>query len=108
VRRKYRNVPTVLDGQRFDSKREAKRHAELTLLQRAGQITNLQRQVTFPLVVEGKRVGSVRPDWTYTEGGKAVAEDAKGVQTQSHKIRWKLAKVLYPDWTWVLSLASRR
>jgi hypothetical protein len=33
---KYRATPIILDGIRFDSKREAKRWAELQLLQRAG------------------------------------------------------------------------
>ena len=50
--RKYKNVPTIVDGIRFDSKKEANRDAELRLLQRAGHITNLQRQVPFDLIVD--------------------------------------------------------
>lgn len=103
--RKYRNVPQVVDGQRFDSKREANRHAELVLLLQGGRIEKLERQVTFPLVVEGVKVGSIRPDWTYidVDNDLVIAEDSKGHQTDVHKLRWKLAKVLYPLIEWRLS-----
>jgi hypothetical protein len=99
-RRKFGNKPVVVDGERFDSKREAKRHAELELLVRAGAIRDLKRQVTFKLVVNGAKVGSVRPDWTYTEGGQLVAEDCKGHPTPSWKTRWALAKALFPSIDW--------
>ena len=48
--RKYKNNPVEYDGISFDSKREAKRYAELKLLERAGKITDLQRQVKFELI----------------------------------------------------------
>lgn len=105
-RRKYGNRPTTTAVGHFDSKAEADRHADLELLQRAGAIRDLRRQVTFPLVVNGVKIGNVRPDWTYTEGdGSKVAEDHKGggLQTPVHRLRWKLAKVLYPEWRWVIS-----
>lgn len=47
---KYHSKKVVLDGIEFDSKREAKRYGELLLLERAGAITDLQRQVRFELV----------------------------------------------------------
>lgn len=42
---KYHNKKTVVDGRTFDSKKEAERYDELLLLQRAGAITDLSRQV---------------------------------------------------------------
>lgn len=103
VWRKYRNKPTMLDGKRFDSKREAYRHAALEVLERVGRIEKLERQVSFDLVVQGVKVGRIKPDWTYIEDGHVVAEDSKGVQTDVHRLRWKLAKVLYPQIEWRLS-----
>lgn len=101
--RKYRNQPQVIDGQRFDSKREARRHYVLAGMQQRGEIEKLERQVTFDLIVNGILVGRIRPDWTYIEHDKVVAEDAKGKQTDIHKLRWKLAQALFPLIEWRLS-----
>ena len=46
---KYRNKPVEIDGERFDSKKEAKRAKELRMLLRAGAITWLAKQVWFHL-----------------------------------------------------------
>lgn len=47
---KYHNRKTVLDGMTFDSAAEAARWRELTLLEKAGHIRDLQRQVPIELV----------------------------------------------------------
>lgn len=48
---KYFNKKTIsLDGSVFDSRKEARRWGELSLLQRAGKITDLDRQVKFELI----------------------------------------------------------
>lgn len=49
---KYYNKPTVIDGIKFDSKKEAQHYMELKLLQRAGEISNLELQPRF-LLQEG-------------------------------------------------------
>jgi hypothetical protein len=92
-----RKVRTV-DGFIHDSKREARRWNELLLLQRAGHIKNLKRQVKFVLIpaqheqgIIGKRGGikkgklierecSYIADFVYTDSKteKMVVEDAKG------------------------------
>jgi hypothetical protein len=46
---KYRNVKVVVDGERFDSKREAQHWAELKLRERIGDISGLRRQVPYDL-----------------------------------------------------------
>ena len=48
-RSKYGNVPTYVDGHRFDSKAEARRYEELRLLQSAGTIDWFCLQPTFVL-----------------------------------------------------------
>lgn len=39
---KYMNRQTIVDGQKFDSKKEANRWMELKLMERAGLITDLK------------------------------------------------------------------
>lgn len=85
-------VPTEFNGIKFHSKKEAKRYGELLILEKSGQITNLERQVRFPLIGQngpiltptGKQAHYVA-DFRYVDwdlGGIWVIEDAKGYQTE--------------------------
>lgn len=98
---KYHNKRIVtMDGQAFDSKREYRRWAELVLLERAGQIEDLQRQVKFELIPAQysnddppkllERACDYIADFVYTEYGKRVVEDAKGARTSVYLIKRKL------------------
>lgn len=85
---KYRNKKTTVDGIVFDSAKEANRYAELRLLEKAGQIFNLQRQVPFVLIPKQERDGKVieravtyKADFVYTENGEEVVEDVKSEAT---------------------------
>lgn len=102
-RSKYRAVKTILGGVRFDSKKEARRWGELQLMEKAGRISLLQRQVNIPLHVGGIKVATYRADFTYRENDQLVVEDAKGYQTDIFKLKWKIVKILYPEWRFVLS-----
>ena len=42
---KFRNVPTIIGAEKYRSKRERDRHQDLLLLQRAGKITGLAREL---------------------------------------------------------------
>lgn len=100
---KYRNKPTVVDGVRFHSKKEAKRWQELRLRQSAGQISGLERQVPIRLVVERKLICTLRIDFRYFEGERTICEDSKGFQTRDSKIKMALAAALFPGIEWKLS-----
>lgn len=95
---KYRAKPKIVNGVWFASTLEADRFQELQLLERAGQISALKRQAKIPLVVEGKKIGTYIADAIYIEDGKIIVEDAKGVETQIFKLKWSLAKALYPSY----------
>jgi len=94
---KYRAQPVFVDGIRFDSKREAKRWQELKLLERAGEISDLERQVSIdllgrdgPILTDsGKRVRRYVADFRYFDHklGAHVIEDAKGFPTAEYKIK---------------------
>ena len=87
--RKYRNTPVVVDGVRFDSKRESIRYHVLRLLERSGDIKDLKRQVRYPLHVNGVKVGEYRGDFQYFDclTGQLTTEDTKGFVTDL--FRWK-------------------
>ena len=96
--RKYHNQPVVVNGIKFDSRREARRYQELQLLLRAGEITQLQLQKKYTLIpAQKKPSGGIERAVTYTadfvyrnKAGKEIVEDAKGVRTQQYIIRRKL------------------
>ena len=80
------------DGQVFDSVTEYHRWGCLRLLERAGKISNLQRQVKFELVPKqnGERAVHYIADFTYYEDGQYVVEDSKGYKTDVYKLKKKL------------------
>jgi hypothetical protein len=87
----------MVDGIAFDSKKEARRHSELLLLEWSGAIQGLQRQVKFELIPSQRYDGKVieRPcsyvaDFVYRENGKLVVEDTKGLKTKDYIIKRKL------------------
>ena len=94
---KYHAKKAYLMGIAFDSKKEARRYAELLLLVRAGEINDLQLQVPFELIpaqreadTVGARGGIKRgkvieravtyvADFTYRDkDGNLIVEDTKG------------------------------
>lgn len=100
---KYNSKKTVVDGQKFDSEKEANRYQELLLLKRVGAIKNLNRQVKFVLIPSqrdenGKvveRECSYKADFKYEEDGKTVVEDVKGYRTKEYIIKRKLMLYQY-------------
>ena len=87
----------TVNGITFDSRKEANRWNELVLLERAGKISNLERQVKFELIpsqrIDGKvveRACHYVADFVYIENGNKVVEDSKGFKTQEYIIKRKL------------------
>lgn len=98
-KKKYRSQKTEVDGIVFDSRKEARRYKELSILEQAGEITNLERQKTYVLIPSQKdETGKVieRPckyvaDFVYVDGsGNTVVEDTKGIRTTAYVIKRKL------------------
>lgn len=95
---KYHAKKTVVDGITFDSAREARRYSELKLLERAGAIRDLKRQVRYELIpafdAGGKhyRPTSYVADFVYTDckTGTEVVEDVKGVRTDVYRLKSKM------------------
>lgn len=116
MRNKYHSRKITRDGMTFDSVKEYWRYCELSLLEKAGKITNLRRQVKFVLIPaqfeelptdevykRGERKGMPKTklvcveqpvkyvaDFTYTENGKRIVEDSKGVKTKDYILKRKM------------------
>lgn len=94
---KYKSRKVKVGGMVFDSRKEYIRYCELLLMQRAGKISDLQRQVKFELIPSQKENGKVVEractyiaDFVYEENGKKVVEDTKGFKTKDYVIKRKL------------------
>ena len=108
---KYHAKKTIVNGIEFASRKEAHRYQELLLLQRAGEIQDLQMQVKYVLIPaqyevyerygkngnrlkDGRRLiereCSYIADFVYTFYGQTVVEDTKGFRTKDYGIKRKL------------------
>lgn len=96
---KYRNIKT--NG--YDSAKEAKRANELKLLERAGEITDLQEQVSILLQErfrhnsKWERAITYIADFVYYKDGEKIIEDVKGFKTDVYKIKRKMLLFTYPN-----------
>ena len=100
---KYKSVRTTVGGITFDSKSEARRYSELRLLEREGQISDLELQPSFILAPsvrfhDAKRTKPALKyiaDFEYMEKGVKIIEDVKGMQTPAFKIKRHLLKTIH-------------
>jgi hypothetical protein len=113
MKNKYHAKKITVDGETFDSQKEYQRWCQLRMLQKAGEIEGLQRQVTYTLIPEqreqskdvfrrGVKAGQPKPgkvlekpvtykaDFVYFEIGREVVEDVKGFKTKDYIIKRKL------------------
>lgn len=76
----------------FDSGREAERYFELRILERAGKISDLRRQVPYLLIPaqKGERKCEYIADFVYRENGEEIVEDCKGYRTEVYRLKRKL------------------
>lgn len=107
---KYHSKKITWDGETFDSIKEYNRWKELKLLERAGEITGLKRQVKIKLLPtqrefsgevgkngkfkKGKlleREVSYIADFVYSNKiGATVVEDVKGFRTKEYILKRKM------------------
>jgi hypothetical protein len=85
------------DGLTFDSKREYARWLDLVLLERAGEITMLERQVPFVFELNNVRIGKYIADFTYLENDERdyIVEDSKGFRTDMYRRNKKMVLAFY-------------
>ena len=115
-RHKWGAKPTVVDGTRFDSKREAAVYVELRTLHRAGKIKRLTLQPAFllqpafekngRLVREIDYVADFMVEWAEGSIQRSASKDptkslvdVKGKPTDVYLLKKKLFHFKYPEWT---------
>lgn len=116
---KYNARKIMIGAEVFDSKKEARRYQELKLMERAGKISNIQRQVKYVLIpaqraetteiyAKGAKKGQPKEgrliehecayyaDFVYTDRktGKTVVEDVKGYKRGAAYAIFKMKKKL--------------
>jgi hypothetical protein len=99
-RNKYHARKTLFGGRMYDSHAEADRAAELELLEKAGEITDLEKQ---PRILLHAGI-YYKPDFSYHElrpylgysvgevqqAGPTIYEDVKGVMTRAFALKLRL------------------
>ena len=92
-RPKYNAKKTIVDGIKFDSKKEAAYYAELKLRKRAGEVVGFLRQVPLHLAC-----GTVyRMDFlVFYSDGTCKGIEVKGYETPEWKIKKKMVDNEYP------------
>jgi len=97
--KKYNNKKTILDGIKFDSKKEARMYSILKLLEKSKKIKLLKLQPTFVLVngyigTDGKKVRDITysADFSFydNEQKRYRVLDCKGIKTDVFKLKEKM------------------
>ena len=88
---KYHSKKTMVGDKIFDSKKEADRFVELTLMEKGKYIQDLKTRVSFPLIPKSKYGREIVYvcDFAYYEDGKLVVEDVKSPITKTPLYRLK-------------------
>lgn len=92
---KYNAKKVVVGDLQFDSQAEAKRWTELKLLEQAGFIRRIERQVPYSIDLNGKHICKYFADFVYFEGAKRIVEDVKGLRTPTYRLKKKLVEAQY-------------
>lgn len=102
---KYNAKRVTRHGFTFDSIKEADRYDELLLLEKAGEISHLERQGKLylysgstPVTYDSGRKAFYKYDFAYfcSKREKRVIEDVKGVRTDVFKLKKAVLLACYP------------
>ena len=110
---KYGNNKIIVNDEVFDSRKEARRYQELLVLLKAGEISDLRRQVKYVLIPAQREPDIIGPkggrkpgkllehevsyiaDFVYKDkDGSQIVEDTKGFRTKEYILKRKMALYL--------------
>lgn len=100
---KYKIAPKsrrTFDGITFDSASEMRRYAHLKLMERSGLIDSLERQVAYPVYINGILVTTYHADFRWRDIAKNViqVEDVKSNGTKlerDYRLRRRCVEAYY-------------
>lgn len=97
VYRKYYNKKVIIDGIKFDSKKESQYYLKLKMLEKAGKIRDLKLQVPFVLIETFKlndktyrKMKYIADFVYYDDKDKLHVVDTKGFRTKEYELKKKL------------------
>lgn len=96
---KYNNIHTICRlGHNHPSKGEADKCRELHLLLLVPELKlkSIEYEKSYPLIVEGVKVCTHRPDFTLNYIDRVEIVEYKGYSTPEWKLKLKLFKAIYP------------
>lgn len=102
---KYNAKKTKVDGITFDSAMEADYYCELKLRHHIGEINNMILQPRY-ILQESPKIEYVADFLVTYPDGRTEVIDVKGMQTQAFRVKLRLFKGRYPDYT--LKLVTRK
>ena len=91
-RSKYNNKKILVNGVKFDSMKEYKRYLQLQMLERAGEITDLQRQVKYVLIPAQKEPDTIGPKGGIHKG-KTIEQECAYIADFVYKVPIKEEKL---------------
>lgn len=94
---KYNAKRVLLDGICSDSKTEANYYAALKLRERANEVTDIELQRWYDLIVNGVLVARYRADFVFFDRICCARRivDTKGVVTRDFRMKQKLMKACH-------------
>lgn len=96
--KKYNNSSCAVDNHRFDSRKEADYYGQIKIEKKAGLILDFERQVSFDLTVNGKKICRHIVDFLVTlPDGKREVREVKGFATDVWNLKRKLFEAIYHD-----------
>lgn len=100
---KYNNKKIVIDNIKFDSIKESNRYNQLKILEKYGEIVDLELQPKYKLQesfkYKGKTIRAIHyiADFRYIDikSGQLIVEDVKGHKTDIYNLKKKIFLKLY-------------
>lgn len=92
---KYNNIKTVVDGIKFDSKREAYYYLYYKRLQENKIISDLKLQTPIKFDIDGKHIFTYKADFEYEDEYGHHYIDVKGVEPPVFRLKKKLIEAKY-------------
>lgn len=95
---KFRSKKTIVGSRTFDSKAEAARYSELFIMQHRGEISDLECQPEYEILLNGHKICKYIPDFRYLDKtGRRHIEDvkSKATITSTYRLKKKLFEAMY-------------
>lgn len=96
---KYKARKSTADGITFDSKKERDRYCVLKLMEKAGEIKNLELQPRYDFKHNGKLICFYKADFRYRDchngNWNLIIEDVKGMKTPMYNLKKKMMKIFH-------------